>query len=874
MSTPILATKLYIPPLRPSVIPRPRLIARLNEGLQRRLTLISASAGFGKTTLLSEWVVSCGRPVVWLALDERDGDPARFLTYLIAALRGIAPQLGEGVLGALQSSQAPPAEAIMTALLNEIAGIERAFILVLDDYHAIDAPAVDAALAFMLEHLPPQMHIVIATREDPNLPLARLRARGQLAELRVAQLRFTSSEVAKFLSQAMGLQLAAEAIDALETRTEGWVAGLQLAALSLQGHRDPHSFIRSFTGTHHFVLDYLLEEVLQQQPAPIQAFLLHTSILDRLCGPLCDAVLHDPAAAGQATLEYLERANLFVVPLDSERRWYRYHHLFADLLRQRLRQGSAADVDVAELHIRASAWYEGQGLDAEAFQHAAAAGDLDRATRLVEGAGMPLFFRGEVTPVLRWLESLPTAALDAHPSLWVMYASALLFVSRMREVEQKLQSAEAALQGRALDDATRDLVGHIAAIRATLAVSQHDLELIVAQSRRALEHLHPNNLPVRTATTWTLGYAYYLQGERAAAGLAYTEALAISEAIGHRIIMIMATLGLGTVQEVGNQLPLAAQSYRRVLELIGDPPLPVACEAHLGLARIFYEWDDLESAQQHGRQAAELARQLENTDRYVAHKLFLARLELAHGNVAGAAALVTSAGELARQQQYVRQLPEVAAMQVRLLLRHGSLAEAAQLAQAHDLPHSQARVHLAQGDAPAALALLDQRRRAVEERGWADEQLRVMLLQSLALHAHHEEDRAEQLLRDLLTLAEPGGFIRLFIDEGPPMAQLLARLRDMSGAPHAYLQRLLAAFDAPTDMHPSTPRSHALIEPLSQRELEVLQLIAQGLSNQEISERLFLALSTVKGHNQRIFDKLQAQRRTEAIARARELGLL
>src|SRR5436305_2260255 len=393
--TPILATKLYLPRLRPNVVSRPRLIERLNEGLHRNLTLIAAPAGFGKTTLISQWVTSCDRQVAWLSLDEGDSDPTRFLTYLVAALRTIAPTLGEGVLGALQSPQPPPPEAMLTALLNDLTTIRDHLVLVLDDYHVLDATAVDHALSFLLEHLPPQMHLIIATREDPQLPLARLRARGQLTELRATDLRFTPSEAAGFLNQGMGLNLSAEDITALETRTEGWIAGLQLAAISMQGHQDTTSFIKSFTGSHHFVLDYLVEEVLQQQPESIQTFLLRTSILDRLCGSLCDAVLLNPTVSGQATLESIEHANLFLVPLDNERRWYRYHQLFADLLRQRLHQRSASSTGdevggVSELHRRASQWYEDNGLEIEAFHHAAAAHDIERAERLIEGEGMPL----------------------------------------------------------------------------------------------------------------------------------------------------------------------------------------------------------------------------------------------------------------------------------------------------------------------------------------------------------------------------------------------------------------------------------------------------------------------------------------------------
>jgi LuxR family maltose regulon positive regulatory protein len=940
MSTPILATKLYIPPPRPKVVLRPRLVERMNEGLAagRKLTLISASAGFGKTTLVSEWlagpwhrlphrpdVLPGGqvgeRPAAWLSLDEGDNDPTRFLTYLVAALQtlalphgdatrseveGIAANIGAGVLAVLQSPQPPPTESILTALLNEIATVPSDFVLVLDDYHVIEAQPVDHALSFLIEHLPPCMHLVIATREDPHLPLARLRVRGQLTELRAADLRFTPAEAAEFLNQVMGLNLSAEDIAALETRTEGWIAGLQLAALSMQGHQDTTGFITSFTGSHRFVLDYLVEEVLQQQSASVQTFLLRTSILDRLCGPLCDAVLLDSSASGQETLEYLEHANLFIVPLDDERRWYRYHHLFADLLRQRLYQSAASSREdegrgVAEYHIRASQWYEDNGLELEAFHHAVAANDVERAARLVEGKGMPLHFRGAVVPVLHWLASLPATVLDAWPSLWTTYASVILVSGQQTGVEEKLQAAEAALQkgaGQVLqgaepvprsprrgsaverpDDNTRDTIGRIAAIRATLAATLNQVETVIAQSRRALEYLHPDNLSFRTFTIWKLGYAYHLQGDRAAASRAYTEAISISQASGNIITTIVATIGLGAIQEADNQLYLAAETYRRVLQLFGDQPLPVACEAHLGLARIAYEWNDLDAAHQHGQQSVQLARQSENTGRVVACEVFLAHLKLAQGDGAGAAAMLAKADQAARQHNFVLQMPEVVAAQVLTLLHQGNLAAAAHLAQTHELPISQARVHLALGDTSAALAVLEPLRQQMKARGWQDKQLKVTVLQAVALHAHGEQAKAVQLLGDALALAEPGGFIRIFVDEGAPMAQLLSEAAARGIMPD-YIAKLLAAFEAERQAGegkpylPPAPSAQPLIEPLSQRELEILQLIAQGFSNREIGERLFLALDTVKGHARRIYGKLQVQRRTEAIARARELDLL
>ncbi len=921
MAVPILATKLYIPPLRSKVVLRPRLVARLNEGLRGKLTLISAPVGFGKTTLVSEWVAGCEWPTAWLSLDEADNNPARFLTYLIAALQTLGANVGAGVLAVLQSPQPPPAEMILTAVINEITAVPDNFILVLDDYHVIDArpvnasTSVDRAITFLLDHLPPQMHLVITTREDPQLPLGQLRARGQLTELRAADLRFTLDEAAGFFNQVMGLTLSAENIAALENRTEGWIAGLQLAALALQnvsaqGDQEAAVFIQSFTGSHRFVIDYLVEEVLQQQPQSVQAFLLGTAILNRLCGPLCDAVVGrldsrdwklesgDQAAdnlelpisnlPSQETLTYLERANLFIIPLDSERRWYRYHHLFADLLRQRLRQSIAAatgDVESAmnELHIRASQWYEDNGLEVEAFHHAAAANDIERAERLMDGKGIPLHFRGAVTAVLEWLASLPKSALDARPSLWWRYGALLLVVGQTTGVEEKLDAAEAALQGiepapsAAKETDNRPLIGRIAAARAVLALTRYQPEIMLAQSRRALEYLHPDNLSLRANAHWTMGVAYLYQGERMAARQALTEAVAISQASGNIFTLILATIGLGMVAEVENQLHLAAETYRRVLQWAGDQPLQIIYEAHLGLARVLYEWNDLDGAEQHGRQSLHLARQYDKViDRFIVCELFLARLKMAQGDVAGAAAILAQASHAARRQNFVFRLPEVTAAQIVVLLHQGNLAAAAQLTQVHKLPLSQARVYLAQGAAAAALATLALWRRQVEAKEWQDEQIRAMVLQALAYQAQGEMDTAVQMLAETLTLTEPEGFIRLFVDEGQPMAQLLSAAA-VRGIMPDYTGKLLAAFEAETrkrQTQPALPPAQLLIEPLSQRELEVLHLVAQGLSNREISERLFLALSTVKGHIQKIFGKLQVQRRTEAVARARELGLV
>src|SRR5258708_7178905 len=521
------------------------------------------------------------------------------------------------------------------------------------------------------------------------------------------------------------------------------------------------------------------------------------------------------------------------------------------------------------LHKRASQWYEDQGLSMEAFHHAVAANDIERTARLVEGKGNPLHFRGVVTALLDWLESLPTTVLNARPSLWVTYASLLLVNGQTTGVEEKLQAAEAALQGAEPDDKTRNLIGQIAAARATLALTRYQVEPMLAQSRRALEYLHPNSLISRATAHWPLGFAYTLQGDRAAARRALTEAVSLSQASGNIFTTILATIGLGNIREAENQLSLAAETYRRVLQLAGDQPLQIIYEAHLGLARVLYEWNDLEAAEQHGRQGLHLARQYERViDRFVLCEVLLARLKLAQGDVAGAAALLAQASQSARQQNFVYRIPDVAAAQVLTLLRQGNLAEAAHLAQTHGLPLSQARVHLAQGDTSAALAVLAQLRQQAEAKGWEDERLKVMVLQAVALHMNGEKDKAVHLLGDALALAEPGGFIRIFVDEGLPMAHLLSEAEAMGMMPD-YTGKLLAVFAAKEQKREDTSSlplaAQPLIEPLSRRELEVLHLMAQGLSNQEICERLFLALDTVKGHNRKIFDTLQVQTPTEAL---------
>lgn len=883
----ILTTKLYIPVKRSRNVFRPRLMAFLDESIHHKLTLITASAGAGKTTLVAEWISNSTRPITWLSLDKGDNDIIRFLSHVIAAMQKIEEGIGEDLLKQLQVSPSPSIQSILIALINRTTSIPIDFVLVLDDYHVINSNEVNHALAFLLENAPPQMHLMITSRSEPELPLARLRVQRQLNEINDKDLRFTYSETAEFLNQIMNLQLSMDDVSLLEERTEGWIAGLQLAAISMQGREAHVDTIQAFSGNHRYVLDFFIKEVLQQQPKHVQTFLMVTSILDRMCGSLCEALLNSDDLPGQETLQYLEQLNLFIIPLDSERKWYRYHHLFAELLREQLKSSlfnSKDEMTIEHLHIRASQWFERNHLEIEALHHAVAASDVDQAARLIEGNGFPLHFRGGVSPVLKWLKTLPSETLNSRPSLWVIYASALLMIGQTNDVESKLLAAEEALKASEDSDAKKDLIGHIAAIRATLGVSQHNAESILTQSLRALEFLHPDNLPVRTSTMWTLGYAYQLNGNRAAAYEAYTEALSKSSAIGHQIITITASIGIGNMQEANSQLHLAAQTYDRVLQLAGEPPLPIACEAHLGLARLFLEWNDIEKAELHTMRSKELACQLLNTDRVLACDVLDANIKFVKGEVLSAATILTRIEKKVNSEHPIIKMPMFTELQVMVSLHVGNLTGANHLAHTQDCDSSKVRVYLFLGDPTSALKLLERLRLKYEKKGWGweKERLSVLIVQVVAFYRHGKKQAAKQLLIEALLLAKDGGYIRAFVDEGTPIAELLSEIVSQ-GLGSDYTEKIMTAFDKANKakllkVHSNSDSpslsNQSLIEPLSQRELEILRLIAEGFSNREISEKLFITLSTVKGHNARIFGKLFVQRRTEAVARARELGLL
>jgi len=911
MATPILATKLYIPPPRPKIILRPRLIERLNESLSasRKLTIISASAGFGKTTLVSEWVAVCERPVAWLSLDEGDNDPACFLAYLVAALQTIAANIGAGVLGVLQTPQPPPIESILIALLNEIAAISDNFVLVLDDYHLIDSKPVDNVLTFLLDHLPPQMHLVITTREDPSLPLPRYRVRGQLTELRAADLRFTPTEAAEFLNQLMGLKLSEEDIAALETHTEGWIAGLQLAAISMQGHQDTASFIKSFTGSHHFVLDYLVEEVLQQQPESIQTFLLRTSILDRLCGLLCDSVLGSPSASGQETLEYLERANLFIVPLDNERRWYRYHHLFGELLRKRLGQ-SLVPGEIAELHMQASEWYEQNGFPSDAIHHAFAVKDFERVAKIAELEWPAMHAGAQSIKWLGWMKILPEEIIRARPVLCVNCAWAFLNAGELEAAEAKMQDAEYWLEPTTVtgeksdapsiemivvdEEQFKSLPVVLVAARAYHAQAIGDISGTIKYTQRVLDLSPEGDSRWHRGASSLLGLAQYASGNLDAAYRAISDGLARAgpyDAISGNFLLAGIKLAQG-------QLNTALSIYEKAIRLVLErgEPMPLGTEdLYSGISELHRERGDLETAAQDLLTGRKLGEQVELPDWQHRWYIAQARLHETKGDLDGALDLLEEA-----ERRFVRTpvpiIRPIAALKTRIRIAQGKIAEALDwvrtrdlsvdddISYLHEFEHmtlvrvliAQEKRGLVDGSIHDAQGLLERLLQAAEEGGRKGSVIEILVLQALAHEVQGNFPPALVSLERALTLAEPEGYVRIFVDEGLPMARLLSEAAAHGVVPD-YIGKLLAVFEAEkrkSEDKPDLPPAQSLIEPLSQRELEVLQLIAQGLSNREIGERLFLALDTIKGHNRRIYDKLQVHSRTEAIARARELGLL
>ena len=926
MSIPILATKLYIPPPRSKIVSRPVLIDKLNGSLSagRKLTLISAPAGFGKTTLVSEWVAVCGQPFTWVSLDEGDNDPVRFLTYLVAALQTIRPNVGKELLRILQSPRPPPIESMLTTILNEITIIPDNFIIILDDYHLVDAKAIDNALTFLLEHQPPQMHLVITTREDPNLPLARLRARGQLTELRAADLRFTPSEAAEFLEQVMGLNLTAEDMAALEARTEGWVAGLQLAALSMHGHKDVPGFIQAFAGDHHYIVDYLVEEVLQRQPETIRSFLLQTAILERLNGPLCEAVTGQPG--GKARLETLQRGNFFLIPLDDKRYWYRYHHLFADVLHMHLMAEQPEQVPA--LHRRASEWYEENGSSADAVQHALAGKNFERAADLVERIFSTMSRNRQEAILLGWLKALPEAQIRNHPVLCNLYAGALMQNGEIQYVETWLLAAERWLT---LTDDRREspevasvtmviadkeefrrLPGAVAVHRAGQALLLGNVAGTMKYAQQALDLALEEDFLRRGGAAALLGLAFWTSGDLETAQRMYVEGMAWLRQAGFISDVIGCALALADIYLARGRHREAIRVYERALQLAaenGTPTMRGTADMLVGMSELYREQNDLQAAIQYLRKSKQQGEHTGLPQNPYRWRAALARINEAEGDLDGALALLNEAERL-YVGDFSPNVRPVNASKTRVWILQGRLDEALdwareqglsvddELSYLHEFEHiTLARILLAcyrnehvDRSIFEAMRLLERLLKAAQEGGRAGSEIEILVLQALAYQAQGELQAALLPLEQALALAEPEGYVRMFVDEGPSMRQLLLESSVRRIMPD-YTGKLLAAFEAQGQgsarafpiplssasqslIEPETqPAKTGLVEPLSQRELEILRLFKTELSGPEIANQLVIALSTVRTHTKSIFSKLNVNNRRAAVKRAAELGL-
>jgi LuxR family transcriptional regulator, maltose regulon positive regulatory protein len=897
---PLVSSKLHPSRARPKLVARPRLVEILTRDTGHRLTLLSAPAGFGKTTLLNEWSrdQECGgRSVAWVTLDEGDNDPVRFLSYLVAALRRSGGEgFGEGVLAALRSPEPPRMEAVLGALINELADLPAEVVVVLDDYHVIDSEGVHRIVSFLLERLPEGAHLVVSSRIDPPLPLARLRARGQMTELHAGDLRFTPEQAAAFLNDVMGLDLSEGDIAALEGVTEGWIAALQLAALSMKGRKDVSGFIQSFSGSHRDVFDFLAEEVLGRQAEQVQSFLLETSILDRLSGPLCDALTGRDD--GQRTLEKLERENLLVVPLDDDRVWYRYHHLFADFLRGSLERERPEEL--APLHLRASEWCEENALVAEAVLHALAAGDNERAARLMEGGIGQTWYRGEVVTLLGWLRKLPEETMRRRPLLLVWYAAALMLVGRPDGVEALLDEAERAVGAEGLRSGGGDpqhVRATAAAVRSLHARLRGDPPGAIEQARRALALLPEDNLNPRPFAAHCLAEAYRAADDLEAATDAFAQTAELGRAAGHDYIALAAMGSLAQLRMAQGRLREADTTLRHALGFAAEREaelLPAVGRVRIGLGELLYERDDLDASERELTLGTELAERAGELDVLVRARVALSQARRARGDTVGALDLAHEAERMARDSGVPQATVWATLWKARLHLMRGELQAATDLERAteiDDVPSSTreseraslARLLIAREDHDGALQLLDGLRGAAEVadgRGGPRE-IEILALRALALRARDEKTRAIDVIEQALALGQPEGYVRIFVDEGPAMAVLLSetlearqrgRLEPADEVPTHYLRKLTAALEreASGDVLPDD----GLFEPLSERELEVLQLIAAGKSNRQIATDLFVSVGTVKTHVNNLYRKLDAHNRTQAVARARELNLL
>jgi LuxR family maltose regulon positive regulatory protein len=908
--TPLLETKFYVPRPRRDLVPRPRLSERLDRGAASKLMLVSAPAGFGKTTLLGEWLAAGPaapadeRLAAWLSLDRADNDPASFWTYVVAALRTAASGVGETALTLLQAPQPPPIETVLTVLLNDLGAIAGGIVLVLDDYHVIDAREVQDGMAFLLDHLPPQLHVVIAGRADPALPLARLRARGELAEIRAAELRFTPDEAAAYLNGMVGQRLTTRDVAVLEGRTEGWIAALQLAALSMQGRDDIGGFIAGFAGDDRYVVDYLAEEVLQRQPERVQAFLLQTSILGRLSGPLCDAVTGQEG--GKAVLEALDRGNLFVVPLDDRRRWYRYHHLFADVLQARLLDEQPGRLP--DLHRRASVWYEQNGEQPAAIDHALAAEDYERAADLVELA-IPAMRRTRQEAKLRaWFEALPDGVVHVRPVLSVYFAGALLIGGELEGVEGRLRDAERWLEPATGDheeprvpsaemvvadeEEYRRLPATIELYRAGQALARGDTPGTVRHAQRAIERALDDDHLCRASAAGLLGLVYWGSGDLDAGHQAYSACVEGLRRAGFVADILGCSIALADIRITQGRLGEALRTYEQALRLgpeQGGSVLRGTADMYVGMSEIARERDDLQAATQLLRRSQELGEHTGLPQNQYRWRVAMARVREADGDLAGALDLLSEAERLYVSDFFPNVRP-VQALKARVWITQRRISEALSWAREQglsvddDLGYLREFEHItlarllmaryqgerAEPSLREAARLLERLLPAAEAGGRTGRVIEILVLRALAHQMLADIPAALAALERAVTLAEPEGYVRVFADEGPPITALL-RAVAKQGSRRDYVRRLLAA--ASGTEHDS-PTEQALIEPLSERELDVLRLLGTELDGPAIARELMVSLNTMRTHTKNIYAKLGVTNRRAAVRRAAELNLL
>jgi len=873
----LLRTKFHVPRPGPSVVPRPQLAERLDEAEHSKLTLLSAPAGFGKTTLLGRWIAGNERRVSWLALDERDNEPSRFWRYFVAALQVIEPELGENTLGLLQAPEPLPLDYVLTPLINEMAASPVPLALVLDDYHLIETQPIHDGLSFLLDNLPQDVQLIISTRADPSLPLARLRASGTLAELRADDLRFTQEDATLFLNEAMGLELSAKAVAALHSRTEGWIAGLHLAALSLQGHDDPGGFIESFTGSSAFVLDYLVQEVFKQRPADTQDFLLQTSFLERLSAPLCDVVTGRDDS--REVLSALHRANLFITPLDPARQWYRYHGLFADLLQHRLRVTEEPE-RIAALHGRASRWYEEKDLGADALRHALAASDWDRVAALIDGAAESRLKRGEVATLLEWFQVIPDEEILARPRLCFNYAWPLALTGQIDAAESYLQRAEGAAQ----DDPV--FLCRISVAQAYAARVRGDDRRTIELSERALSLLPGEDLLIRSVVAMNLGVAYWNTTHLAEAKKALQEAEQTASQSGNAYSRLTALSFLARIQAVEGKLHRAAELCRQAIQ--AGERLPGTARPLITLGALLYEWNDLETAAAKAQAGLDRSQASGNVATQLWGYRTLARIRQAQGKYSAALQVLAKARRLAREHQVAPEvLARIVACQMEMALVEGDLALALRVAAElpvdvavvpfYSIPAlARARLLLAQGRRGQAARELSAVHEEAARAGWGFAIVKTRVLQALAAP---DQGTSLEFLIGALRIAQAEEYVRSFLDAGEPLRGLLreaATHKPVAG----YVGTLLAASERESvegrrePFWPEVSQDLPPSEPLTGREQDVLEQLVKGLTYREIARALTISVNTVKTHLRNVYGKLDVHNRREATAKARELNLV